>query len=157
VRDRILEIVVFLMDYMSQGLGHPSSTDDFSSALRSMGYSDSEISSAYFWLMNRFDETPERLFSDFRQSHQSNRILTSAERARLTTDGYGFLIKLLSLSLIDNEQFESILERVSVFGADGVTSEHVKMIASSVVFGEFDDFDSFESDDFGDSNKILAN
>ena len=157
MRDRILEIVVFLMDYMREDHGHPSETDEFSATLRTMGYSDNEISSAYFWLMNRFDNAPEQLFSEFPDIHYSNRILSSIERTRLSTDAYGFLIKLLNHSLIDTEQFETILDRATIFGSDAISAEQIKLVASSVVFRESDDFSDDHWDDPIGNDSILVN
>ncbi len=145
MRDRILEIVVFLMDYMRDSQGQLGDSDDFSSTLKTMGYSDNEISSAFYWLMNRFGSAPEHLFSNFPKLHHSSRILTASERVLLTTDAYGYLLKLQNLSLVDDEQFEAILERVSAFGSDPVGSEHIKLIASSVVFTDFDEFETLDS------------
>lgn len=145
------------MDYMREDHVLPSESDDFSTTLRTMGYSDNEISSAYFWLMNRFDNAPEQLFSEFPAIHYSNRILSTAERARMTTDAYGFLIKLLNHSLIDTEQFEMILDRAAVFGTDPISSEQVKLVASSVVFRESDDFSGDDMDDNISNSSILIN
>ncbi len=155
--DRILEIVVFLMDYMRDNQGCLAETDDFSTTLKTMGYSDNEISSAYFWLWNRFDNSPEWLYSDFPKIHMPNRVLTAAERVRMTTEAYGFLLKLLNLSLIDTEQFETILERVSVFGGDPVSRDQIKAIASALVFLEFDEFGSVESFDINTDRLKLVN
>ena len=65
MRDRILEIVVFMVDFIQEKKGQMSSTEELSSTLKTMGYSDLEISSAYAWLMERFDDSPEKYFSDF--------------------------------------------------------------------------------------------
>ncbi len=157
MRDRILEIVVFLMDYMRDSRDPGPETEDFSSTLKHMGYSENEISSAYFWLMNRFDDTPEQLFAEFPDHYHANRILTTSERVRLTTEAHGFLVKLLNLSLIDSEQMENILERIAVFGADPVNVEQVKIIASTVVFREFDDFGTLDLEDPDSSRSILIN
>ena len=157
MRDRILEIVVFLMDYMRDNQDRLTESDDFSSVLKTMGYADNEISSAYFWLMNRFGSTPEQLFSNFPEVHRSCRILTAAEHVLLTTEAYGFLLKLQNLSLIDDESFESILERVSLFGTEPVTSEQIKLIASSIVFNNFEDFEAFDSLESRSGDALFVN
>ena len=157
MNDRILEIVVFLMDYMRDNQGRLVESEDFSTTLKTMGYSDNEISSAYFWLWNRFDNSPEWLYADFPKVHLPNRVLTASERVRITTEAYGFLLKLLNLSLIDTEQFETILERVAVFGGDPISVEQVKAIASALVFLEFDEFSSIDSIDLNADHSKLVN
>ncbi len=154
--DRILEIVVFLMDFMRDRHGRLVESEDFSTTLKTMGYSDNEISSAYFWLWNRFDNSPEWLYAEFPKVHLPNRVLTASERVRITPEAHGFLLKLLNHSLIDTEQFETILERVSVFGSEAISVDQVKAIASALVFVEFDEFTSLESIDLnGDHSKLV--
>jgi len=145
------------MDYMRDSKGCLSESEDFSTTLKTMGYSDNEISSAYFWLWNRFDNSPEWLYSEFPKVHMTNRVLTAAERVRMTTEAYGFLLKLLNLSLIDSEQFETVLERVSVFGGDPVSFDQIKAIASALVFLEFDEFGSVEQFDIKSDRLKMVN
>jgi len=142
MRNRVFEIVVFLIDYMQGDAGRLSDTDDLWPALESQGYSDDEISSAYSWLLNRFENTPQNYFSGFPVTHSSNRILTAFERSQLTTEAHGFLLKLLYASVINDEQFETIMERISTFGPKPVTLDQAKLITSSVVFSELDEFDT---------------
>jgi uncharacterized protein Smg (DUF494 family) len=143
--ERILEIVIFLMDYMRSEQDRFADSDDFSGTLRNMGYSDNEISSAYFWLMNRFDNAPEEIFADFPMMHHAIRILSQEERMQLDTGAYGLLLKLHNLALIDDEDLETILERVNIFGAEPVSKEQIKMVASSIVFGDFNDMGDFDA------------
>lgn len=156
MRNRIFEIVAFLIDYTQGDMGRLSDTDDLWGALEDQGYSDDEISSAYSWLLKRFDSPPQQLFSAFPKTHSSNRILTSSEGSQLTTEAHGFLIKLLNLSLIDDEQLETIMDRVSIFGPKPVALDQIKFIASSVAFSDLDELDGlslFDAD--GDLSSFL--
>jgi Smg protein len=137
--NRVLEIVVYLMDHMRENQGMLPSIDDLSPDLRSMGYSDTEISSAYTWVMERYDSSHETYYSNFPTEHSSNRVLTIWERSQLTTEAYGFLVHLLNLGVIDDEHLESILERATMFGQRVVTTEEIKMITSGVLFRDFGD------------------
>ncbi len=147
MRNRILEIVVFLIDYMQGSRGHLTSSDELSSLLEAEGYSEDEISSAYSWLLHRFENAPEQFYANFPRSTSSVRILSHSERVQVTPEAYGFLIKLLSLSLIDYEQFEAILERSAMIGARNVTLDQMKLIVSSMVTTDFEDLESFGLDD----------
>ncbi len=141
MRNRILEIVVFLMDYMRDEPDRQSEADDVSMALRNLGYSEQEISSAYSWFLEQFKGTPEQFFSKFPKDHASQRILTEAERMYVSSDAYGLLLKLLSSSVITSEHFEAIIERAVFFATEPITVEQMKIIASAVVFNESDDFE----------------
>jgi len=142
MRNRILEIVVFLIDYMQSNNTEGSGPEDVSSVLEAEGYSDDEISSAYSWLLQRYDNAPEQYFSDFPPAQTSIRVLTQSERTQLSAEAQGFLLKLLHVSLIDSEQLEIVLERVTTFGPRAVDLDQVKLIASSVVLDDLDEFES---------------
>ena len=92
MRDRILEIVLLLIDFMQQNRGAVSDIDDISSALEMEGFSEREISAAYSWLVKRYGSWPECLYERFPSTHLSNRVLTAVERRRLTPDAHGFQI-----------------------------------------------------------------
>ncbi len=141
--NRILEIVVYLMDHMWENQGRLPSVDDLSPDLKNRGYSDSEISSAYSWVMDRYESAHETYYSRFPQVHSSNRVLTVEERSRFTPTAFGFLVRLINLRLIDDEQLESILERGALFGPETVNIDQVKLVVSAVVFEEFGDTEGF--------------
>jgi uncharacterized protein Smg (DUF494 family) len=140
--DRILEIVVHLMDHIRDNQGEFAQMEAVVSELKNLGYTDNEISSAYCWLMERFDGNDSTFYEAFPEQHFSNRILTNFERYQLSTDAYGFLIKLLHHSLIDDEQFESILERGTMFSPKPITLDQIKLISSSIVFRDLSDIDN---------------
>jgi len=144
MRNRVFEIVVFLIDYMQGDAARLSDTDDLWATLEAQGYSEDEISSAYSWLLKRFENTPQRYFSSFPATQSSYRVLTTSERSQLTTEAYGFLIKLSNTAALNNEQFEIIMNRLSAFGPMPVTLDQIKLLASSVVFSELDEFDAIE-------------
>jgi|GEM_PF-1166671 len=144
MRNRVFEIVVFLIDYMQGDAARFSDTNDLWATLEAQGYSEDEISSAYSWLLKRFENTPQRYFSSFPATPSSHRVLTASERGQLTTEAYGFLIKLSNTSVLSDEQFEIIMNRLSAFGPIPVTLDQIKLLASSVVFSDLDEFDAAE-------------
>ena len=141
MRNRILEIVVFLMDYIHDEHEQQSEADDVSMALKNLGYSENEIGAAYSWFLEQFKGTPEQYFSEFPKNRSSQRILTSSERTSITPEAQGLLMKLLNSVVVNNEQFESIVERATFFATEPITLEQMKIIASAVVFHETDDQD----------------
>ncbi len=142
VESKILEIVVYLIDHIRENQGRLSNMDDVSSDLRSMGYTDNEISSAYCWVMDRYGSGDSVYYSDFPDEHYSSRILTHAERFQFSTEAHGFMLKLLNLGLIDDEQLEMILDRGAMIGPKPVTLDQVKLVATSFVFGDSADVDN---------------
>ncbi|MBU8933389.1 MAG: DUF494 domain-containing protein [candidate division Zixibacteria bacterium] len=157
MRNRVLEIVVVLIDFMQGDGATLVNSEEVSTALEAEGYSEDEIASAYSWLLHRFDNAPEQFFSQFPTASSSIRVLTQAERTQLSPEAYGYLLKLVHLSLIDAEQLEMLLERVSVFGPRAVDLEQLKLIASSVVFDELSDLDLFDMTDGTPSQSARVN
>ena len=133
------------MDHLQEQHDRYTDIEDLSDNLKSLGYTDNEITSAYSWLADRFETTDDSLYSNFPEKHFSNRILTDYERFLFTSEAYGFLIKLLNQNIIDDEQLETILERGAMLSSPPVTEEQIKFIVSSVVFREFNEVDSFEN------------
>jgi len=140
--DRVLEIVVHLMDHLRDNHGQISDMDLIFSDLKGLGYTDNEISSAYCWVMDRFNGPDEAYFSDFPQKHSSSRILTNYERHQLSPEAYGFLIKLTHLDLLDDEQFEMVIERSSLFAPKPISLDQIKLITSSIVFQDMTELES---------------
>ena len=136
MRNRILEIVVFLMDFMREHAERQPAPDDISLELKDMGYSELEIDTAYNWFLEQFNSSIEEYYAEFPENGTSIRILTHEERQQLTPEAYGFLLKLLNSHIIDPEQFETILERVLPINLD-----QMKIIVSSILFREIDHLD----------------
>jgi uncharacterized protein Smg (DUF494 family) len=130
------------MDHFQTNEDQSYSLTEFSSDLRSLGYSDEEISSAYGWVLDHLSATGENLYTAFTGQPGACRILSDLERARLTPEAHGFLLKLSNLGLITGEQFEKILDRLGVVGSRTVTRDQIRMIASAVLFNEQDGLDA---------------
>jgi len=137
VDSRILEIVFCLMDFVQEGDEQMINLPEYSSNLRNLGYSEQEISTAYHWILNHMGSASENLYSAFPNYHGSTRVLTEVERARLTAEAHGFLVRLLNLGVINGEQFEAILDRLGSSGQRVVTPDQVKLIVSAVMFNEY--------------------
>ncbi|MBK7141628.1 MAG: DUF494 family protein [bacterium] len=140
--NRVLEIVVYLIDHMRENQGMLPSMDDLTPDLQSMGYSDTEISSAYSWVIDRFEHSDEPFFAQFPEEHHSNRVLTQYERLQLSPEAYGFLVKLVALSVIDDEQFETVLERAFSVSPQRVDLEQIKLVTAAVLFNELNEMES---------------
>lgn len=129
------------MDCLQENDDHLSGLSEYSSELRGLGYSDGEISFAYNWILDHLHSSGESLFSAFPRKTGASRILSSVERARLTPEAHGVLLKLFNLGLIDNEQLEKIIDRLSLVGPRVITPAQVKLIASALMFDEHRELD----------------
>ena len=56
------------------------------------------------------------------------------------------MIKLTNIGILNGEQFEAVLDRLTLSGQRMITTEQVKLVVSAVMFNEF-----------GDTNRSLIN
>lgn len=141
MRNRILEIVVFLMDFMREHSERQPAPDDISVELKDMGYSDTEINTAYSWFLEQFNSSIEEYYTAFPDNANSIRVLTEEERLQLSTESHGFLLKLMNNRIVNSEQFEGILERVLLLSGEAIDVDRMKIIVSSVLFKEMEQGD----------------
>ena len=141
MRNRILEIVVFLMDFMREHSERQPAPDDISLELIDMGYTDSEINTAYSWFLEQFNSSVEEYYKGFPENANSTRVLTDEERMHLSADSYGFLLKLLNNRIVNSEQFEAILERILLLSGETIDVDRMKINVSSVLFKEVEQVD----------------
>ncbi len=136
MHDRILAIVVYLMNRLTDHQAGISSFDEMSTDLRSMGYTDNEISSAYDWLLKHFEDYPESFSykDDKIKGSRSVRVLSELERKVVSPEAFGYLLQLRHLGLLTTEQMEMILDRVTLFGTDPIDLNEIKMMASAAMF-----------------------
>jgi Smg protein len=136
VHDRILAIVVYLMNCLSEPQAALNNFDEMSADLRSMGYPDNEISSAYSWLLKHFEEYPDNYAFSQEQMKGSRavRILSETEKKVISPEAYGYLMHLRHLGLLTAEQLEMILDRSTLFGTDPIDIDEIKIMASAAMF-----------------------
>lgn len=141
LQDRILEIVVYLVSHLNEQRGTLGNLDEMSTDLRSMGFTDNEISSAYNWLLKHFENYPDSFSVHFKNDDKGAvRVLSDIERKIISPEAYGFLIQLRHLGLISAEQMEMILDRCTLFDADPIDIGDIKILASAAMFdGGFSD------------------
>jgi len=142
VDNRVLEIVFYLVDHIQERHGRLTDLGDISLDLQGLGYSDDEIASAYSWILEHLQASSEHLYSAFPAGTGSTRILTDLERFQFAPEAHSFLVRLRSMCIIDDEQLEAILERVTAIGQDPITLDQIKLIASSVAFDESGELES---------------
>lgn len=96
----------------------------FKKELLDKGYSPEEIDHATSWAAERFK--PNR--------GDSIRVLSPFERAQLTTDGCGLLLKLRNLGLLTDEHLELIIARAILLGESPIDAEGIRAMASVFLF-----------------------
>ena len=84
-------------------------------------------------------------------------ISPKCRRQLLIPEAQGYLFKLLHLSLINQEQFEAVVERSTLFGTQQVTLDQLQMIISTVIFKDLDEVDQFTRGGTDNHTSIIIN
>jgi Smg protein len=133
VGDRVLEIVVLLMSHLKENQGQLDNLEEISDSLKSQGFTDNEISSAYSWVLDQLQVDSQFLY-EASAPLTSFRILSDRERQHFSTKSIGYLLQLKHVGVINEAQMEMVLERGSLIGQSPVDLEQIKIIIGTVLF-----------------------
>lgn len=128
------------MSHIRDHQGQLDNLDDVSSYLKSNGFTENEISSAYSWVLDQIQSDSQFLLNSD-DTDGSFRVLSDQERRIFTTESLGYMLQLNYLGLINNSQMELILDRGSLLGSTPIDLEQLKLIIGSMLFREFDDIE----------------
>ncbi|MBI2608466.1 MAG: DUF494 family protein [Deltaproteobacteria bacterium] len=103
--------------------------DDMIDILLGQGFSLKEIESAFKWMAQTI-LSPQN-YSNY---GKSLRILAEHEKAKISPEAWGMLLKLKNLNIIDDELIEEILERAMNESLDEVNAEEMKQIVQMSLF-----------------------
>ncbi len=133
--DRILEIVFYLVQHVRSHNGSLARLEDISKSLRNLGFTDSEISSAYGWFLEEVQSRSEKFLFSNDSGQMPPRIFSEIEKQQFSIDAQGYLIQLYQMGLVNDEELEQVVERGLMMAPEYVDLEAVKMLASTVLFG----------------------
>jgi uncharacterized protein Smg (DUF494 family) len=128
--ERIVDIITYVLSELKQ---NKKLADIDLNILRDKGYSSSEISTAFSWLVDRieFNNPSQPLnISDV----NSFRILHDAEKELFTEFAWGELVQMQSLGIINTDQIEQIIERALLSGVFKIDSFFLKNMIASFIF-----------------------
>jgi len=134
MQERILEIIVYLLNELRQerkGLDKIDLTRD----LLVNGYTEGEVNLAFSWIFNHLKSTPQnRIDSDIDYTDQFEDY-PEFERLIISPDAYGFLLKLIQLGVIKENDIEMFIERAIAYGKDDISVDDLKSIVATILFG----------------------
>lgn len=128
--ERIIEIIVYMIAEMK----HKKSLFDINvKDLKELGYTNSEISTAFSWIADNAELEPEKLkISTDRPG--AFRILHDGEIDLFTKEAYGDLLQYHTLGLVSNEQIEAIIERVVLTSHSRLDRNQLKSLMADILF-----------------------
>lgn len=134
MNEKVVEILVYLMQEIRGAQGGFADLEILAEDLQNQGYTQQEINSALSWLFDRMQDGFEELFQDDQGALPTSfRMLHDFEKMVLTPDAHGYLIQLRSLDLVDDLEVEQIIEKAMLLGANQVTADDIKTIAGTFI------------------------
>lgn len=135
MNERVVEILIYIMSEIRKNHSVSQKLDLLSKNLIQKGYSESEISSAFTWLLDRLNHETEELVERRSPALSSSiRHLHEIERAVISVPAQGYLIQLRELGIVDELDVEQVLERAMMLGNSQVTVEDIKGIVGAMLF-----------------------
>jgi uncharacterized protein Smg (DUF494 family) len=134
MKGRVIEIIVYLMRQIKEKERGLRQLDKLTGDLKSQGYTDQEINTAFYWLLEKLRLQLSKLVSSHKGlPKKSSRILHNTENILFSRTGYGYLIQLYQLGLIDDEQREQIIQRAMTSGLEEIGELEVKVLAANLL------------------------
>ncbi len=134
MNERVVEILVFIVNQIREDREFLSNLDLLSEDLLDKGYSQNEITSAFSWLLDRTDADFEEILKNVNpESGFSFRVLHDLEAMIISPEAYGYLLQLKSLDLLDDFEIECIIERSMMLGSSEVDLIEIKPIVASIL------------------------
>jgi len=130
MKEKVVELLILIMSEMHDN--KPLAEIDLDE-LKERGFTPSEISTAFSWLM---DHTEGERTAPFRGSAApgSRRLFHDAEKFVFSTEAQGYLIQARELGLLDDRDLETVIERAMMAGYEKLTVAEVRDIVASVLF-----------------------
>lgn len=151
MRDRVLAIVTLIAQYVMEEREFFNESDIVEELLGE-GFAADEIDAAFSWMEQisieqRGDQPPEGLFQP------TFRVFTYEEEQLLSLEARGFLIRLRTLGIIDNDIQEEILDRAARLHDEQLGLEDIKSLTALTLFAHSQqdwqrEVDCFMSDDW---------
>ena len=129
--ERIIEIIVFVITELK----HNKKINEIDLLeLQKRGYTNSEISTAFSWIVDRYELSDKLNLTDTYIGSESFRILNEVEQELFTTEAWGEIIQYHSLGLLTNEHIEALIEKALITGMRELDSNRLKQFMASVIF-----------------------
>jgi len=132
VRDRVLAIVSLIAQYVMEEREFFSESDIVEELLGE-GFDAEEIDAAFTW-MERISLETRDSSNTVELKQPTSRVYTFDEEQLLSLEARGFLVRLRSLGILDDELQEEIIDRASRLHDEEVSLDEIKSLTALVLF-----------------------
>lgn len=131
MNERVLSIVTIIAQYILSDHDVPGESE-LVVELLSVGFVAEEIDAAFRWMEQLSLEPAERLEPTFRPP--THRVFTREESRLLSLEARGFLVRLRSLGLVEEQVLEEILDKVVEVADEELSLNEIKSLAAQILF-----------------------
>lgn len=129
MQEKIIEIIVYILSEIKNS---KQISDIDLKKLSKIGYTESEINTAFAWIYSRINQG-ENIFQEKKRSVKSKRFFHEFEKDILTTEAMGYLISLMELGLLSDTDEEIILDRIFYSGFENIGKPELKALVASLI------------------------
>jgi Smg protein len=132
LRERVLAIVNLIAKYVMSAEGAPISEKELVAELMSEGFDAQEIDDAFSWMESTaLDQTQRQQDSVSLSTSSSTMRMFTAEECRLIdTEARGFLIRLRSMGIINDDIEEELIDRIVAAAEEPVSLQEIKILTA---------------------------
>ncbi len=134
MQERIIEIIVYLLNELQQERNKKDQVD-LTRELLVKGYTDVEVSLAFSWIFEYLKNPPQERHDIDHEPSDQLEDHPDFERLIISPDAYGFLLQLIQLGVIKENDIEMFIERAVAFGKDDISVDDLKSIVATILFG----------------------
>ena len=131
MQEKIIEIIVYIL---SEIKNRKQISDIDLKKLAKIGYTESEINTAFAWIYSRINQG-ENIFKGKERSTKSKRFFHEIEKDILTTDAMGYLITLFELGILSDTDEELLLDKIFYSGFEIIDKAELKFLIASIILG----------------------
>ncbi|MBS9778356.1 MAG: DUF494 domain-containing protein [Gammaproteobacteria bacterium] len=132
MQSSVLDILVYLFDYLVYEKKERPSIEDMQDELNSAGFSQKDIDRAMSWLLDLNDLQESEVLKS--PSDSALRIFTTDEIAKLSGPARGFLFELTNMGVIDARLREILIQKLMSLDEDIISIDEVKWVALMAIF-----------------------
>ena len=134
MQERILEIIVYLLNELQQGrIG--KAKIDLTREMLVKGYTDVEVNLAFSWIFNYLKNPPTDQPGNHVSYNEHLEDYPEFERLVISPDAYGYLLQLIQLGIVKDNDVEMFIERAVAYGKDDIGVDDLKSIIATILFG----------------------
>ncbi len=134
MQERLIEVIMYLL----KEFNNKRTNEDYhslSQELSAKGYSNVEINFALNWIFNNLAQKQGQASQEIEYSSRANRLLHQLEKIILTPEAYGYLLQMHQLGLLNDAEFEEVIDGALLDASPVVDIDDIKRLAALVIFG----------------------